>query len=284
MRGSVSIGHLTHNQWKWFMLLFIPLFLHARTLKFTEEDRLLYKGYEVERFQDSKSGIWVATLKKGGKVIATFDRDGHKEEWTQFGPFPCLGNKETHQLIVEQYSGGAHCCWSYWIVDLYPNFRVLYDSDKYSIGYPLDFIDLDGDGVFEFTQNVLTFDYFDVLCHAVSPLPTCVFKYDKDANEYLPASHMFPAYVLEGFDESIKEVKKLNEKVDFTDYDEETSEYLEYLASVLNIVITYIYAGKEEKAWTFYDKEYRLPNKEEMKFKIREKLKDCPVYKCIYKH
>jgi len=48
------------------------------------------------------------------------------------------------------------------------------------------------------------------------------------------------------------------------------------------VVLRYIYAGKEKEAWLFYDKEHHLFDKEEMKSKIRRKLKYCLVYQQIY--
>jgi hypothetical protein len=259
--------------------LFIATSLCAQTLEevFTKEDQLLYRGYEVTKCNDSQGDFWSATLKKDGKVLATF-RSGYKKEWTNFGLLPFLGGN-TKQLIVEQFSGGAHCCWSYWILNLLPDLEVIYESQQYPVGYGLLPVELDEDGVFEFTQGILTFDYFDRLCHALSPIPTVVFKYVEDENRYLPASHLFPDYLLNRIEKDIQKVKELNEKVDFTTYDDSGGQYL---SAVLQVVLCYIYAGKESEGWLFYDNKYQLPDKEEMKSKIRKKLKSCLVYQHIY--
>jgi len=260
--------------------LFLARPFYAQTLRevFTEEDRLLYRGYEVMKCYDSQGDVWFATLKKEGKVLATFKRGCNKKEWTNFGLFPFLGG-DTKQLIVEQFSGGAHCCWSYWIFKLFPDFEVLYESQQYPVGYDLVPMDLDEDGVFEFTQGILTFDYFDRLCHALSPIPTVVFKFEENTIEYLPASHLFPEYLLNGIEKDIRTVKELNERTDFTIYDDSGGEYL---SAVLQVVLRYIYAGKENEAWSFYDKEYHLSDKEEIQSKIKKRLKSCLVYKQIY--
>ena len=144
--------------------LFITTPLYAETLDsvFTPEDTLSYVGYEVRRCYDFQKGMWFATLEKEGKVLATFKSDGYRKEMNNFGLFPFLGTK-MKQLIIEQYSGGAHCCWSYWIFKLRADFEVIYDSQEYPVGYGLTPLDLDKDGVFEFTQGLLTFDYFDRL-------------------------------------------------------------------------------------------------------------------------
>jgi len=147
------------------------------------------------------------------------------------------------------------------------------------VGYDLVPMDLDEDGVFEFTQGILTFDYFDRLCHALSPIPTVVFKFEENTIEYLPASHLFPEYLLNGIEKDIRTVKELNERTDFTIYDDSGGEYL---SAVLQVVLRYIYAGKENEAWSFYDKEYHLSDKEEIQSKIKKRLKSCLVYKQIY--
>jgi hypothetical protein len=260
--------------------LFLARPFHAQTLKevFTEEDRLLYRGYEVIKCYDSPGDFWFAILKKEGKVLATFKRGYNRKEWTDFGLFSFLGG-DKKQLIVEQFSGGAHCCWSYWILELSPDLEVIYESQQYPVGYDLVPVDLDEDGVFEFTQGILTFDYFDRLCHALSPIPTVVFQYDEDRKKYSPASHLFPEYLLNGIEKDILKVKELNERTDFATYDDSGGEYL---SAVLQVVLRYIYAGKENEAWSFYESEYHLPDKEEMKSKIKKKLKNCLVYKQIY--
>ncbi len=259
--------------------LFIVTPLSGQTLGevFTKDERLLYMGYEVKKCYDPEGDSWFAVLKKGDQVLATFDR-GYTKEWTSFGLFPFLG-KNTKQLVVEQFSGGAHCCWSYWIFDLFPDFEAVYDSQEYPVGYTLDTLDLDKDGVLEFTQGLLTFDYFDRLCHALSPIPIVVFGYDEEKRKYLPVSHIFPEYLLEGIEKDIERVEQFQEKTGSATYDDSLGDYL---SLVLQVVLRYIYAGQEEEAWLFYNREYDLPDKQEMKSKIEKQLENCLMYKDIY--
>jgi len=268
-----------------FLVIFLFKLVMATTvyaqivdIVYSQKDRLLYKGYELTRSYDSRKRVWFATLKKGDQTLATFKKGGHEKRWTRFALFPFLAAK-TKQLIIEQFSGGAHCCSYYWIFDLSPDFHLIYDSGEYDVGYILRPLDLDGDRVFEFAQHILTFDYFDRLPHVYSPLPVVVFKYDKGARKYFPANHMFSTYGLTGIEQDIRKVKEFNEKTDFTGYDDSEGKYL---FMMLEVIFPYVYAGKEKEAWSFYDEEYRLKDKEEMKFKIRKRLESCPVYKYIY--
>ena len=260
--------------------LFITTPLHAKSLDgvFTHEDTLSYVGYEVRRCYDSQKGMWFATLEKEGKVLATFKNDGYRKEMNNFGLFPFLGTK-VKQLVIEQYSGGAHCCWSYWILKLGPDLDVIYESQEYPVGYGLTPLDLDQDGVFEFTQALLTFDYFDRLPHALSPLPAVVFKYEEKNSRYLPANQIFANYLLNGIEEDTERVREFQKKTDLTTCDDARGEYL---SLVFEVVLRYIYAGKEKEGWLFYEKEYHLPDREEMRSKIKKKLESCPVYREIY--
>lgn len=270
-----------------FLILFFGLWflaapLHALTLPtdkfFTSEDKLTFWEYEISRARDPESGAWTATLKKDGKVIATFEKGGPQKEMTRFGLFRLRGNK-IPQLLVEQYSGGAHCCFSYWIFNLDPDFRILHQSE-YPIGALVDIIDLDKDGTFEIIQSNEHFDYFDRLPHVYSPSALVIFQYDSNEQMFVPANNKFSAYLLKDIEKKIKAVKAFNAKTDFSKIKPEKD--LEHLSLVVQVVLDYVYAGKEPEAWAFFDQEYRLSDKEEMRGKIKEKLAGDQVYEYIY--
>jgi len=64
-------------------------------------------------------------------------------------------------------------------------------------------------------------------------------------------------------------------------YDDSTGEYL---SSVLQVVIQYIYVNQEENAWSFFDQNYLLKDKEEIRKKVEEQLNNCAVYQYIKAH
>jgi hypothetical protein len=247
---------------------------------FTKDDSLSYKGYRVEKSQTKGEDSWFATLKKGNKTVAKFEA-GWNKEWTNFGLFPFISN-EPKQLVVEQYSGGAHCCYSYWIYDLSgASARLLFENDKYGTGNLLIPSDLDGDGAFEFRHSVMAFDYFH-MSHASSIFPQAVFAYDKLAGEYRPANRRFSAYALDGIEGDIKELETLKAggKSDGDDLYTER-----HFSAVLQVTLKYIYAGKRDEGWSFFEREYRTHEgiaKEKMRAEIEETLSAEPVYKYIY--
>jgi hypothetical protein len=246
---------------------------------FTKDDSLSYKGYRIEKAQakgDEES--WFATLKKGNKTVAKFDA-GWNKEGVSFGLFSFIST-EPKQLVVEQYSGGAHCCYSYSIYDLSgANARLLFNSDKYGTGDPLLPVDLDNDGTFELRHYVMAFDYFHT-SHASSVFPVAVFAYDKKAGEYRLANRRFSTYVLGGIEDDIKELETLKAQRDRDGLDTER-----HFSAVLQVTLKYIYAGKRDEGWAFFEREYRTHegiSKEKMRAEIEETLAAEPVYKYIY--
>ncbi|HKS28932.1 MAG TPA: hypothetical protein VJS44_13990 [Pyrinomonadaceae bacterium] len=258
---------------------------HSDTLSlfddiFTKDDRLSYRGYVIEKSQDRGEDSWSASLKKGSREVAKF-ASGWNREWTNFGLFPFI-SREPRQLVVEQYSGGAHCCYSYWIYELDAQApRLLFDSGKYGTGNQLMHLDVDSDGVVELTHSVMAFDYFH-MSHASSVFPQAVFAYDKKAGEYRPANARFSQVVLSTMEDDLKELEALKARGN-PDNDEIYSE--RYFSAVLQVTLNYIYAGQQEKGWQFFNREYRTHegiSREKMRAEIEETLRGEPVYKYIY--
>lgn len=245
---------------------------------FTKEDRLSYKSYVIEKSRAKGEESWFATLRKGSQILAKFENGGEKD-WTNFGLFPLLGGG-SKQLVIEQYSGGAHCCYSHWIYDLSTGSRLVYENEKYGTGNSLFPADIDGDGIFEFTESVMAFDYFH-LSHASSTFPVAIFAYDQKAGEYRPANRKFSAYALRGIEKDIKEFETL--KAQSATKDEGYSE--SYFSAVLQVTLKYIYAGQQEKGWAFFDREYKTHAdivKDKMGAEIKDELQREPVYNYIY--
>ena len=243
-------------------------------------DKLSYRGYDVERSYDAADRQSFATIKRKGRIIATLRNGGLGKESTRFGLFSLLGGA-SKQLVILQYTGGAHCCWIYRIYDFDPNLRVIFDDESYGLdylGYELRPRDLDGDGKFELTQAVMTFDYFH-MSHASSVFPVAVFSYNEKSRTYVPANERFSAYVLEGIEDDLKALQLASRDVNAGDVKNKE----EYLSAVLTVLLKRIYAGDEADAWKFFNTEYRLSDKIEIKADIKKALRHDPIYRSLYK-
>lgn len=247
---------------------------------FVADDRLAYEGYEVLRRErpvrvehppevrpePETVEVSYAVLRRGGRVLARFEgTHGAMGNETGFGLFPLLGGGGK-QLVVSQTvpRGGRH-----WVVDLSAGFRVIHDSAEYGLGREdLSALDVDGDGVYELSQELTTFVFFEGLTGGASHVVDILLRYDPRARKYVPASHVFADYTLGG-------VRAEGAGLDRGD--------ARALASdVLRVMLPYIYAGRRAEAWAFYDREYTPPDKQELKSKIAGALARDPVYNFIY--
>ena len=84
----------------------------------------------------------------------------------------------------------------------------------------------------------------------------------------MPANKEFEVYALRNLDS------------DITNLGAENAD--NYLSRRLDIVLRYIYAGKKDEAWKFFEQQYRRPDKKEMKSKIEATLKKEGVYQYLY--
>ncbi|HEX8650545.1 MAG TPA: hypothetical protein VF708_06870 [Pyrinomonadaceae bacterium] len=264
--------------------LLVALSVPAQTVNledlYVKGNKVSYNGYEVTRsFNESTQLSW-ASISKGGRLLVSFkDGGGPSLDFTNIALFSLLGG-EGKQLIINQHSGGAHCCNSVWIYDLAaPRLRKLYDNLTYDVDFSPLLIDIDHDGVYEFTQSVMAFDYFDRLSHASSPFAQVAFKYDKSAGRYLPASRTHADYLLRDIGKYIDEVNKANRELASTRHEDDVGDYL---GTVLQVVLQYIYAGREQEGWDFYEREYRLDDKAQMRTKVKGVLRKSVVYNSIY--
>ena len=100
-------------------------------------------------------------------------------------------------------------------------------------------------------------------------MPAIIFKYDAEKQKYLPANPLFENHVQQ-------EVDDLRYKDTLNEFDQR--------AAVLEQLLNYVYAGKEDEAWKFYEKTYKLDDKEEIRRRVKTILRSQPVYKFIYNH
>ena len=215
--------------------------------------------------------VTYAALKTGGGTIATFDGlySGGGNQ-TDFGLTSVLGG-DTTQLLVSQTirRDGRH-----WIVDLTSNVVTLFDSDTWELGgEDVCIHDFDDDGVSEISMAITRFWGFDAMSMDESPMPGVVFRYDEAVRKYLPDKLAFTR--------ALTHIEEDVEAIDPNEALEDNSKG-SYLAVRLDIVLRYIYAGRESDAWSFFDKTYSLADKEQIRLEIKHILEFEPVYRFVY--
>ncbi len=247
-----------------------------------QDESVYYSNYKFTQkcLQDNEVETpCTLVVTKNKKVLASFD--SYSARWLQYGFFNFLG-EDDKQLIVQTYSGGAHCCYDYVIYDLEPAFRIIYDSTRFDsskdIGNELIPVDIDADGVFEFSQDVMMFDYF-FASHADSPFPPVVFAYDKKKGRYDFANKKFSDFVMNELKENLDWLAKQN----VSETESESSKKMNKRYVVRKTFLNQVYAGKEKEGWKYFDENYVFEDKEEYRTEIKERFSEDITYKSIYR-
>jgi hypothetical protein len=210
-------------------------------------------------------------VKKGSMVLAKFDADVYfgLGNSADFGLFPFLGGN-SQQLFISQDVPKGGCQW---IASLVPTFRIIFDGQEYAVGREgpdMSAVDLDNDGVYEITAPITDFyELQDNLSMSDIPLPTIIFKYNAEKRKYLPANPLF----WNRLQQEVDDLRNIN-----------TLDEFHQKAGVLDELLTYVYAGKEEMGWKFFDRSYTLEDKAEIRRRVKAILLRQPVYKFIYNH
>ena len=247
---------------------------------YIDEDSLAYGAYQVEKRSktlwlkeaETNAEVTYVVLKRNGKTSATFEGIHYPlGNDARFGLFSVLG-KESKQLIIEQE---AHREWQHWVVDLSPNAKVIYDSGDYPVGHSLRAIDIDQDGKYELIQSLLSFWFWGRFSNVDSPFIEVIFVYNPTLQKYIPANPQFQEFALRNIVDDIRKAKEI--KADSNQPGQDKGKF----GAVLKVVLTYLYTGKEQEAWSFYESDYNLPDKKEMKVEIQKALGRDAVYKAL---
>jgi len=245
---------------------------------FIKGDQLSYAGYEIGRSLDREKNEYVLTIKKNRKILVNINSwwDSYGD-MTKIGVFPLLG-KENKQLLVMQYSGGSggfHTCKIY---DLVPNIRVIHDDEEYSLFGGISIIDINKDNKYEIVRRGNSFRT-SYMANVDNVYPTVILSYNMNIEKYVIENKSFPDYILANIE---YDINKFNSMDLLGNIAIKGSLFAEYTSAMLEVVVNYIYSGKEKEGWDFFSRRYKLPNKEEVRSDIIKRLNNDPVYKEIY--
>lgn len=149
--------------------------------------------------------------------------------------------------VLEGYSGGAHCCWTYSIVSLgrKPGLIRAFENRDDAL-----FEDLKGNGRIEILVQDGTFDEFDRLAHPFSPFPLLILRLEGDRFKDVGAEFRST------YDKEIRkwrhEIKAPSEEKFFHSNPAEVhdeTDYLETECRVLLVVLDYLYSERPKDAW-----------------------------------
>jgi len=161
------------------------------------------------------------------------------------------GNPE---IVVSHWSGGAHCCFDYYVFSLGEEFNLIqkFEIDDCSAA---TFEDLDNDGIFEFIGADFAFAYWHA-SFANSPAPQVVLKYAD--GEYKLALDLMakplPTLINE---EVILADQELKEHYCSKEYWSWQKEGVCITSDVWDHMLDLIYTGHPDEAWKFLDRVWK---------------------------
>jgi len=164
-------------------VLFLPFMIYAQD----EELNFQYEGYTFTTKSDTANYCTVLNVSKNGSIVFSSECGDRVLTMTAED----LDNDGKKELLMDQYTGGAHCC-SYIVA-----FKMLNDKIAvldtlfwYDSGYEIK--DIDGDGTKELTGNSAGFAYA-FTNFAQSYFPVVIYKFKN--NKFYDATKQFPVVV-----------------------------------------------------------------------------------------
>jgi len=150
-------------------------------------------------------------------------------------------------LILKAYSGGAHCCWTFYFISPGPSARLI---AKFENQRDADFLQDEKTGKPYLAIEDGAFDYFDGLCHACTPFPVVYLRIEGNRFVDVHSEH------LEGYEGIAQDnrkaltVENIEQVVSMKTNPCETHSpaVRESVRKVLLIVFAYLYSGREVQA------------------------------------
>jgi hypothetical protein len=147
------------------------------------------------------------------------------------------------EAVLQGYSGGAHCCWTYWIVSLgkRPELRARIYNER-----GIQFVESKPEGVYILVTSDGRFDYFDNLSHSSSPFPKIYLQFVR--GKLIDVSPHF-------WNDYEEEIRRWREQLLPGDiasfrsrYKDDPAAFEELKCKILEIVLAYLQGGKSTEA------------------------------------
>lgn len=198
----------------------------------TEPTSILGYDFTIIGLNDGTKRLTVA---KSGKVLWKADEAVEIEvirpETMKLGSD--ITGEGTPDVIINTYSGGAHCCFTDYVLQLGPTLVVI---DTIEMGG--SFEDIDGDGIAEVRTSDYTFDYWK-MSHAESPIPEIVLKLKGGKYRLDKAMTQKPGPSESDLEKLAAEIRKMEGWVDYTSRDDMVCPGLQKLiVEMVNMVYT----------------------------------------------
>jgi hypothetical protein len=231
------------------------------------EEEIHFGQYTVRLWRNTAEDAW------GYDNIATISANG--QGLVEVGMVAQLGDLtgaditgEGHpDVIIETFTGGAHCCFSTIVYDLGSELiRVLQTPESNCGG---QFEDIDGDSVFEFVTCDDLFAY-TYCSYAASPAVMVILRYEPGLG-YVPVSPDF----VDLYADSLATHLRMAEQAqpgELGEWDETTK------CAVLPLMLDYLYTGQGALAWDTFNRLYGYPDRLVFWAEVAQGIAASPLY------
>jgi hypothetical protein len=174
-------------------------------------------------------------------------------------------------VIIESYSGGAHCCFETYVYDLAETLVPIGLPASPGGNAPGEFVDLDGDSVFEFQTRDDSFAY--AYCSfAGSSAVLVILEYSSDEGRYLPRSYTHPELYRDEIRFDTERAKLAIAGGGDAGWDGTPK------CDVLPLVLDYLYSGDPEAAWDALKTYYPFPDRGAFRAEIEAVVGASPYF------
>ena len=173
-------------------------------------------------------------------------------DWQLPPPGTDLTGRGQPDVVIAEYSGGAHCCSTYRIFELGDTFREVAALEAEH--GDVEFVDLDGDGVPEVKIQDWSYAY-EFTCFAGSYAPEVVLRFVDDHYVIAPDLMVTPALTEEELADKAAEIKAAYREVDADDVVTLLSpaDWGAGDGELWNAMLELLYAGHEDQALQLFN-------------------------------
>ena len=168
-----------------------------------------------------------------------------------------------HHVVVQEWSGGAHCCFDYHVLQVLGT-QIRREGTIRAGDCSLRVADLDQDGALELIGCDARFAYAFDLPFAESPLVPVVYAFHDRA--YVPDNRRFPQVYQFRI---TQERRRLAEA-------ERDSDARAARRAILSLLLHTLYAGRVTEAWCSFDRAYRWADRVDVRQEVIRRLRLAP--------
>ena len=187
-----------------------------------------------------------------------------------------LNHDGVMDLIVQHFTGGAHCCFQYWIYTLgdTPSQLAFLESKDSQ----LVFVDKDNDGIFEIEGADKTFAYWQT-DYATSPAPLFVLTFTPDGLKLDTEKMRQPTPSESELENMVMRARSELGKT-ISENQDEAWRYAGIHPAVWATMLDLIYTGNGNVAWDFFDRVWRngVRGKDEFRAGFTALLQSSPYW------